>query len=86
MPTPNQEVIEDIQNKAGFTGDALRAARVLTDAAAALLANTDTFDIGDNDSLHVKLSEYLNDESNSLNIFQINNKKYINKKIEKEIA
>ena len=39
MATPDQEVIEAIQNKEGFTGDALRAARVLTDAAAALLEN-----------------------------------------------
>ncbi len=34
MATPDQEVIDAIKNKPGFTGEALTAARVLTDAAS----------------------------------------------------
>ena len=37
MATPDQEVINDIENKAGFTGDAYAAAKVLSDAAEALV-------------------------------------------------
>ncbi|MCB5267845.1 MAG: hypothetical protein LHW46_07055, partial [Candidatus Cloacimonetes bacterium] len=35
MGTPDQELIREIENKAGFTGDALAAAKVLSDAAEA---------------------------------------------------
>ncbi len=35
MATPDQEVIDEIKNKPGFAGDALKAAKVLTDAAQA---------------------------------------------------
>ena len=35
MGTLDQELIREIENKAGFTGDALAAAKVLSDAAEA---------------------------------------------------
>lgn len=31
MATPDQEIVSDIENKAGFTGDALKAAKTITD-------------------------------------------------------
>ena len=33
MAAPDQEVVEAVENSPGFAGDALKAARVLTDVA-----------------------------------------------------
>lgn len=37
MATPDQEVIKAVEEKVGFTGDAYAAAKVLSDAAEALI-------------------------------------------------
>ncbi len=45
MGTPSQELINDIENKAGFAGNALEAARAISDGAEAAFKHYGKVDI-----------------------------------------